>query len=142
MPSAERAGQGPRNSWHFPSDPHKGCTERPCLGRHRGLEERGTQASESRTLSCPLPAPPPARHLLCWFPASTPASQRHQPRGSPVKLPRDARGASARETPPSGAHGQVPCGLLPPGIRVQDKRLLRECKLIEGAKWNVEKTLK
>lgn len=115
MPSAERAGQGPRNSWHFPSDPHKGCTERPCLGRHRVLEERATQASESQTLSCPLPAPPPARHLLCWFPASAPASQRHQPTGSPVKLPRGARGASVKETPPLRCPG--PGSLWPPASR-------------------------
>ena len=119
MPSAERAGQGPETAGISPVPLNKGWTERPHLGWYRGLEERGTQASEPRTLSCRHPAPPTfcagSRPALQphndTSPTTTPAPQRHQPRGSAVKLPRGARRASAREGPPPPA--PVPMARFP-----------------------------
>lgn len=120
-PLQREQDKGPETAGISPVPPTKaGLRGRAWAGR--GVWRRGELKPQSPGLSA---APARRPHLLCWFLASTPALHRHQPRGSPVKLPRGARGASAREAPP-GAHGQVPCGLPPRGTRVQDKHLLTE----------------
>ena len=121
MPSAERAGHGPRNSWHFPSAPHKGWTGRPCLGWQGVLEERGTQASESRTLSCPARQPPPSVLVPGQHSSLTTTPAQRQPSQAAPRC----QGRECQGGPPS-VHSQVPCGLPPRGTRVQDKHLLIE----------------
>ena len=123
MPSAERAGQGPETAGISPVPLNKGWTERPHLGWYRGLEERGTQASEPRTLSCRHPAPPTfcagSRPALQphndTSPTTTPA-QRQRSQAAPRCQARECQGGPP--SPGPGAHGQVPCGLPPCGARV------------------------
>ena len=139
MPSAERAGQGPETAGISPVPLNKGWTERPHLGWYRGLEERGTQASEPRTLSCRHPAPPTfcagSRPALQphndTSPTTTPAQRQRSP-AAPRCQGRECQGGPTLPQP----WCPWPGSLRPPTLWgkswPQDKCLLRECKLIEG----------
>ena len=103
-----------------------------------GVWRRGELKPQSPGLSAAATRCPPPSVLVPGQHSSlttTPAPQRHQPRGSAVKLPRGARGASARPTLPQ-PWCPWPGSLRPPTLWgkswPQDKCLLRECKLIEG----------